>query len=316
MRLTFRDLWSVINPKGWLEDAAINAILYYLLKKKPIGFIDTTVLQAIESPFMTEDTPTPFKDDKDGYVAVKNLGGDHWIFVYVCLKDKTVYVVDPSHNDPVPEAEQILKSFRKNHHNERNSKGESKWDFTDDEWETGTIEHILQKDSCNCGIFCIKFATELLHCSPTTPSEFTVIGHNNMDRVRQHYAAMLLRKSEKLEPEIVENDEDIPDENNDVDEHRPAKGEEKLSKAEPSKDNSGKEKQFSPQQYKVPKQIPPSFAPLSNENESDEKSCGRFPSETTKLPETKEANETKNLKRISDFKEEEDDSQKKVQKPM
>ena len=64
-------------------------------KSQDIGFIETSVFNAIENPYFSETTTTPFKNDKDAYIAVKNLNGNHWIFVFLNFKDKTLYVVDP-----------------------------------------------------------------------------------------------------------------------------------------------------------------------------------------------------------------------------
>ena len=205
--LNFRDLWSIVETTGWLEDAAVNAILSYHFKNKEIGYINTSLLQGLESSFLSEDTPTPFKNDKDGYVAVKNIYRSHWIFVYVSFIDKTLYVLNPYYNGVANESKQMFQAIRSNHHNDLNSKDESKWNFMDDGWKIGQIEHTIQKDPFNCGIFCIEFALQVLRSYPSTPPKLLV--PQNLDCIRQSYTAMLLRHSEKLEPKICETPKNL-----------------------------------------------------------------------------------------------------------
>ena len=217
INLNFRDLWSIVETTGWLEDATVNAILSYFFKNKSIGYINTSILQGIENSVFSEDTPTPFKNDKDGYIAVKNINRNHWIFVYISFKDKTVYVLDPFYNGFVLNSEQILQSFKTNHHNKLNSKEKSKWNFIEDDWKIGQIEHTIQKDYYNCGIICINFALQVRSSYPTTPSKLSL--PKDLGLTRQYYTAVLLKNSEKLKPKTIETDKivtkDVPDRNGD-----------------------------------------------------------------------------------------------------
>ena len=56
-----------------------------MLKGKKVGFIEVSLLKALERLFLSEGTPCPF-GDKDGCVAVKNVSEVHRIFVCVSLK--------------------------------------------------------------------------------------------------------------------------------------------------------------------------------------------------------------------------------------
>ena len=56
--------------------------------------------------------PTPLEDDKDGYVALKNFGENHWVFVYLSFKDQTLYVVDPKYESCEAGMKDIFESFK------------------------------------------------------------------------------------------------------------------------------------------------------------------------------------------------------------
>ena len=243
--LNLRDLWSIVETTGWLEDAAVNAILSYHFKNKEIGYINTSLLQGIESPVFSKDTPTPFKDDKNGYVAVKNIHTDHWIFVYISYNDKTLYVLNPFYSGFANESIQMFQSFKNNHHNKFNSKEKSKWNFEDAGWKIGQIEHTIQEDHYNCGVICINFALQVLCNYPKTPSNLLV--PKNLYCLRQLYTAILLKNSEILKPKLVEIDQnatkDVPDRNKDETSSEFSgseaciKGHQKISGIESSKDD-------------------------------------------------------------------------------
>ena len=202
--IRFRDLWSIIDSNGWLEDVILDSVLYHYFDKKKIGYINTSLVQAIESSFLSEDTPTPFKNDKDGYVALKNINKDHWIFVYISFKDKTFYVVDSLYRNLVQEAKQIVQSFQKVHHNELNTNKKSKWNFIDHSWKIANIDHTPQKDNSNCGIICIQYAVKVLDCHPNVPARLTF--DKDMDSMRQYLTALLLYHCREMNLKVTKGD--------------------------------------------------------------------------------------------------------------
>ena len=111
--LTYRHLWSIVDDSAWLEDAIINALISNRFKTvKKIGYIETSVFESIENHFLSETVPTHLEDDKDGYVALKNFGENHWVFVYLSFKDQTLYVVDPKYESCEAGMKDIFESFK------------------------------------------------------------------------------------------------------------------------------------------------------------------------------------------------------------
>ena len=207
IHLSFRDLWSLADEHGFLEDAVLDTVLNDCFQdQKKIGYIETSVFNAIENPFFSETTTTPFKNDKDAYIAVKNLNGNHWIFVFLNFKDKTLYVVDPQRDDVLIEtSNKILKAFQEVHHNKMNLEASqtSKWNFINDAWKIATIDHNVQYDGCNCGIYCIKYALKIKKEFPVKPP-YLFVGKNFND-ARQLYTALLLNSSKPKQLETGKN---------------------------------------------------------------------------------------------------------------
>ena len=196
LNLSYADLWSLVNKSGWLSDAAINAILNFRCKySKNVGYIETSVFESIENPYLVETVPTPLKDDKDGYVAVKNVGRAHWVFVYLSFKDQTLYVVDPKYNQTEIGMRKIFNSLKRCHHSEENSEKASKWDLRSGEWKVKKINRQQQTDNHSCGMFCIKFAFQVMATFPTTP---TMLHVENLNVARQLFLAFVLRCSKRI----------------------------------------------------------------------------------------------------------------------
>ena len=168
----FEDLYSLVWPYGWLSDNIVSAVINFMLKDKMVGFIEVSLLNA---RFWAKALSRPFQDN-DGYIAVKNINKINLVFAYVSLKDKTMYILDPQHNEVAASSRQIFEAFIKNHHNKENSEKQSKWNFNSGvcNMEYAAVEHSLQKDDCNCGIFCIKYALEMCNCFLETPSKLFV----------------------------------------------------------------------------------------------------------------------------------------------
>ena len=195
--LTYRHLWSIVDDSAWLEDAIINALIGNRCKNvKKVGYIETSVFESIENPHLSETVQTPLKDEKDGYVAVKNSGGNHWVFVYISFKDHTFYVADPKYETSEAGMKEIFESLKRCHHSEKNSKLESKWNLKSGSWKMKQIKRSVQRDDHNCGVFCVKFAFQVVKSFPNTPKKLTV--ERNLSNARQLFTALVLRSSKKI----------------------------------------------------------------------------------------------------------------------
>ena len=189
VNLTFKDVYSLVCEYGWLSDSVITAVINNKTKDGDCGFIEVSVLKALENPHFSGNTPTPFKE-KDGYIAVKNVNKNHWIFVYLSLNEQTMYVFDPMSKAVPPCSEQLLDAFKTNHHNEKNSEEASKWNFKSGEWKVKTFYHSLQNDLHSCGVFCLEYASQISSMFPYIPDELVV--HNEPEVSRQLFVDSLL----------------------------------------------------------------------------------------------------------------------------
>ena len=193
----FQTLWSLADEHGFLEDPVLDTVLNDCFQDhKKIGFIETSVFNATENPYFSDTTTTPFKNDRDAYIAVKNLNGNHWIFIFLDFKNKTLYVVDPQRNDVLIEtSNKILKGFQQVHHNKMNLEPSqtSKWKFINDARKIATIEHNIQYDGCNCGIYCIKYTLKIKKEFPVK-HPYLFVGKKFID-ARQLYTVLLLNFS-------------------------------------------------------------------------------------------------------------------------
>ena len=75
---------------------------------------------------MIEDTPTPFANDKSGYVVVQNINPSHYIFAYLSFGDKILYYIDPQLEESDVKAKEMLAFFEGVHHLEENFTNDSK----------------------------------------------------------------------------------------------------------------------------------------------------------------------------------------------
>ena len=195
LNISYADLWSLIDAKGCLSDSIINAVLnYYCKDSDNIGYIGTSVLKSIEK---NRPVDTPLKDDKDGYLAVKNAGGDNWVVVYLSLKDKALYVVDPKHNRTENWMRQIFDSLVSCHHSVKNSKNASKWDLSSGDWEMKQIDCTQQTDSHSYVILCIEFAFLVMASRGGTP-EMLHYDHFDAGFCRVMYLSFILGHSKKF----------------------------------------------------------------------------------------------------------------------
>ena len=216
IQMSCSDLWSIANEQSYIEDPVLDAVLNDSFKDhKQIGFIETSVFNAIENPYFSETTVTPFKNDKDAYVAVKNINNNHWIFVFLNFLNKTLYVVDPRRSDEqIETARKVMKAFKQVHHNEINASETSKWNFMSDEWNFDCIQHNIQRDFVNCGIYCMEYALKVKNDFPIKPSYLLV--ESNFNDKRQFYTAMLLNVSK---PKLKVDNETIKEEEKEFIEH-------------------------------------------------------------------------------------------------
>ena len=182
MNLTFKDVYSLVCEYGWLSDSVITAVINNVVKEGELGFIEVSILEALENPHLTGTTPTPFKE-KSGYIAVKNVDGNHWIFVYMSLNNQTMYVLDPMNKGVPACSEQLLEDFKTNHHNEKNSwQQPTKWNFKSGDWKIKTIYHSPQKDTYNCGVLCLEYALQIHSIFPIIPEEVVVENEPKVSR--------------------------------------------------------------------------------------------------------------------------------------
>ena len=196
LNISYADLWSLVYTEGWLSDVIINAVLKSRFKyNNDVGYIETSVFESIENSFLVDTVPTPLKDDKDGYVAVKNAGGVHWVFVYLSFNDQALYVVDPKYDLTETEMEAIFNSLERCHHSEVNSKNTSKWDLRSGEWSVRKIDRQQQNDDHSCGMFCIKFAFQVMETFPNTPPMLLV---GDLNAARQSFLDDILSCSKKI----------------------------------------------------------------------------------------------------------------------
>ena len=206
VQLSFKDLWSITNKNAFLENPVLDALLwYYSNKYEKVGYIETSLLKSIEN--FSEDIVTPFKNNKDAYIAVKNIDNVHWVLVFLNFKNKKLYVVDPMHNGIVEGSDEILEAFKRVHHNKPNTNlrvaKSSKWDFKNQKWKVKYIDHDVQKDVWNSGICCVEYARDVLTSSTGIPPKLTVIG--STDDRRQFYAYQLMRLCKVELPELIED---------------------------------------------------------------------------------------------------------------
>ena len=208
--LSFKDIWSVSNDNAFLDEPVLDALLYHNLKNENVGYIDTRLLESIESEESSEATPTPFKNDKDAYVAVKKINKVHWSLVFLSFKNKTAYVVDPMREGIVEGSDEILEAFKRVHHNELNeeeAKG-SKWDFENQGWKVGCIDHELQEGAWNCGLRCVVLAKMLTTVNSSDDSSWMLEKFEvdeEVDDLRRYYTIQILGISKFVQPEKVSN---------------------------------------------------------------------------------------------------------------
>ena len=187
-------MWYLVDKRGCLDDVIVDSVLSYYFKNKSIGYIETSVIELIENT----QGETPFSNEKNGYVAVKNVDGGHWVFVYASYKDKTFYVVDPMHKREAPCSVVFVNKLKSNPR-----KKNSKWNLK--EFGTKQIKHTKQDstDLYNCGVYCIEFALKVHHSYPNIPEDLFI--GSEFDEFRQYYAALLLGISEKIKPDLNKN---------------------------------------------------------------------------------------------------------------
>ena len=155
-------------------------------------------------------TTTPFKNDKDAYVAVKKINKVHWSLVFLSFKNKTAYVVDPMREGIVEGSDEILEAFKRVHHNELNeeeAKG-SKWDFENQGWKVGCIDHELQEGAWNCGLRCVVLANMLTTVNNSDDSSWMLEKFEvdeEVDDLRRYYTIQILGVSKFVQPEKVSN---------------------------------------------------------------------------------------------------------------
>ena len=152
VHLSFKDLWSVTNKNAFLEDAILDALLCHYLKN--VGYIETSIFKSCECENFCEEIPTPFENDKDAYVAVKNINNVYWISYILEFKKQDFVRRRSNANGIVEGSDEILKAFKRVHHNELNKEDVkcSKWDFRNNDRKIDYTDHELQKDIGTAGL--------------------------------------------------------------------------------------------------------------------------------------------------------------------
>lgn len=183
--ITFEDFDSLTANK-WLNNLVIDVLLAiynydHQNKNQIIPCVTSTSL-------LNDGCNSSFQIKKDALVMPININQNHWSILFINFKKKTVTYINPfstSKQEALVYKEKFLNML-----GSYNILNNTSYDTHD--WKVDMVEHLMQNDSCNCGVFIIYFFKQYSDNNSLADSE-------DMNNYRYHLKEMIIERSSNMQ---------------------------------------------------------------------------------------------------------------------
>ncbi|XP_059191222.1 uncharacterized protein LOC131973278 [Centropristis striata] len=151
-----------LAPQKWLLGETIECYLRAMLNVKGLGkriyilnhYSAGVIVFGERSAMANHSLPKLNFDNYDRVIGFMNVTNNHWKFLYLNKLNKNVFVMDPLGQSEDKESGVAAKRFCQFFRMRQNRY--QKTDWVDVKWKGATINHSIQKDGNNCGVFVMK----------------------------------------------------------------------------------------------------------------------------------------------------------------
>ncbi|CAL8393324.1 unnamed protein product [Arctogadus glacialis] len=135
--------FNSLAPHKWLLGETIECYLRAMLNVKGLGkriyilnhYSAGVIVFGARSAMANHSLRKLNFDNYDGVIGFMNVANNHWKFLFFRMRQNRY----------------------------------KKTDWVDVKWQQASIEHRIQKDGCNCGVFVMKMATDVVEAFPVVP---------------------------------------------------------------------------------------------------------------------------------------------------
>lgn len=192
--------YLTLDPKEYLSSFIVDICFNLINKKTYFQIISTEKSSFIFSDVSNLEYLIDKTKIEKNNIIMPIANNQHYVLAVINIKDKTFNLIDPLGSSVFKTKKYLDKFiFFLNLVNQRH-----KQSFDVKNWNPVNIDHLLQDDSYNCGLYIIYFFQNI--CENKSLKTY-----KNMDVFRNEIKSMLLEKSSNIKDKCIYCNEDVKD---------------------------------------------------------------------------------------------------------